>query len=116
MNVKEAAKYACVSEETVRRWIRRGCLDGSMESRKKGYTISKRDLDHFLQHRKGSKWQIRSKKLEGKIGSMGFLVETDGTLILTAILHVEQKVVKEFDELLGSNSSGSFNIELTITK
>lgn len=47
-DVKYTAELCDVCEETVRRWIRRGDLKASINSRKQGFDISVWDLKKFL--------------------------------------------------------------------
>ena len=49
-NVKYVSKLFDVSEETVRRWIRDGKLEASIDSKKKGYTISKDNVNEFAEN------------------------------------------------------------------
>jgi excisionase family DNA binding protein len=57
--VEEVAEELRVHPETVRQWIREGELDAFDTGR--GYRISRKDLDDFIQRRKTSK---RRKKPE----------------------------------------------------
>ena len=51
MTVKKVSNIFNVSEETVRRWIRKGELNAMMVSRKKGYSIGMFDLKEFVEKR-----------------------------------------------------------------
>lgn len=59
--VEEVAEELRVHPETVRQWIREGELDAFDTGR--GYRISRKDLDDFVQRRKTSK--RRGKPEEG---------------------------------------------------
>lgn len=59
LTVEEVAEELRVHRETVRQWIREGELDAFDTGR--GYRISRKDLDDFIQRRKTSK---RRKKPE----------------------------------------------------
>jgi len=51
LSVKEAAKYACVSEALVRGWLREGGLPHfrlGAKGRRGHYRIAREDLDNFL--------------------------------------------------------------------
>ena len=61
LTVEEVAEELRVHPETVRQWIRTGELDAFDTGR--GYRISRRDLDDFVQRRKTSK--RREKPEEG---------------------------------------------------
>ena len=47
-NVKEIANLLNVNEETVRRWIRSGCLKSIRTSKKEGNVVDERDLYEFI--------------------------------------------------------------------
>jgi putative molybdopterin biosynthesis protein len=59
LTVEEVAEELRVHRETVRQWIREGELDAFDTGR--GYRISRKDLDDFVQRRKTGK---RRGKLE----------------------------------------------------
>jgi excisionase family DNA binding protein len=59
LTVEEVAEELRVHPETVRQWIREGELDAFDTGR--GYRISRKDLDDFIQRRKTGK---RRKKPE----------------------------------------------------
>jgi len=61
LTVEEVAEELRVHPETVRQWIRTGELDAFDTGR--GYRISRRDLDEFVQRRKTGK--KRGKLEEG---------------------------------------------------
>lgn len=61
LTVEEVAEELRVHPETVRQWIREGELDAFDTGR--GYRISRKDLDDFIQRRKTSK--RRGKSGEG---------------------------------------------------
>ena len=48
LTVEQVAKRLQVHEETVRRWLRTGILQGSLLTRRAGYRIRESDLDHFV--------------------------------------------------------------------
>ena len=60
LTVEEVAEELRVHPETVRQWIRQGELDAFDTGR--GYRISRKDLDGFVEKRKTGK---RRKKTEG---------------------------------------------------
>jgi len=62
LTVEEVAEELRVHPETVRQWIREGELDAFDTGR--GYRISRKDLDDFIQRRKTGR---RSKKQEDGI-------------------------------------------------
>jgi excisionase family DNA binding protein len=61
LTVEEVAEELRVHPETVRQWIREGELDAFDTGR--GYRVSRKDLDDFIQRRKTSK--RRGKPEEG---------------------------------------------------
>jgi excisionase family DNA binding protein len=62
LTVEEVAEELRVHPETVRQWIREGELDAFDTGR--GYRISRKDLDDFMQSRKTGR---RRKKPEEEI-------------------------------------------------
>jgi len=62
LTVEEVAEELRVHRETVRQWIRGGELDAFDTGR--GYRISRKDLDDFIQGRKTGK--RRGKSEEGR--------------------------------------------------
>lgn len=76
-NVKEVAKILSTSEETVRRWIRSGKLQASMDSRKGGSVITEAMLKEFV---KGT-----PKYATALVGSVGGIVAAS-TVLLGSIM------------------------------
>ncbi len=60
LTVEEVAEELRVHRETVRQWIREGELDAFDTGR--GYRISRKDLDDFVQRRKTSKRRGKSEE------------------------------------------------------
>lgn len=48
MTVQQVGNILDVNSETVRRWIRKGELKATMNSRKKGYIIDEVELEDFI--------------------------------------------------------------------
>jgi len=48
LTVGEVAERLKVSEETVRRWLRAGRLNGTLLSRKAGYRVRADEVERFL--------------------------------------------------------------------
>ena len=48
LTVPEIAQWLKVNEETVRRWLRQGRLEGRNFGGKMGYRVRRQDLDTFL--------------------------------------------------------------------
>lgn len=48
LSVEQIATRLCISEETVRRWIRNGQLKTSINSRREGHMILDEDFEEFL--------------------------------------------------------------------
>ena len=60
LTVEEVAEELRVHRETVRQWIREGELDAFDTGR--GYRISRKDLDDFIQKRKTGKRRKKSEE------------------------------------------------------
>jgi excisionase family DNA binding protein len=60
LTVEEVAEELRVHPETVRQWIREGELDAFDTGR--GYRISRKDLDDFIQSRKTGKRRRKPEK------------------------------------------------------
>lgn len=76
-NVKEVAKILNTSEETVRRWIRSGKLQASMDSRKGGSVITEAMLKEFAKE--------TPKYATALAGSMSGIVAAS-TVLLSSIM------------------------------
>jgi excisionase family DNA binding protein len=48
LTVEETAKRLSVHEQTVRRWLRAGQLDGTSINRRAGWRISEAEIQRFL--------------------------------------------------------------------
>jgi len=81
-SVKTVAEILQTNEETVRRWIREGKLEAEIQSKKKGYTVTEKQLADFLGS--SAKYSGASLMLAALFPSIAALVPSGVATLATA--------------------------------